>query len=200
MIIYKKEDIDKIERIKNIKLINSICGIRSVHLIGTKSNDDVSNLAIFSSVTHLGSRPPLLSFVSRPSDTVKRDTITNIKQNKYYTINSVEKNCFIKAHQTSGKYESHISEFTACGLNEEYINGFHAPFVDDSKIKLGMKFINSIPIKENNTELVIGEIIFIKMHSSIIEENFQDSVSIIGLNSYYKHKKISELEYVRIKK
>ena len=75
------------QRVERLKLINSVCGIRGVHLIGSRSNDNVSNLAIFSSVTHLGSNPSLLGFICRPSKEVKRDTLTNILSNKFYTIN-----------------------------------------------------------------------------------------------------------------
>ena len=200
MIVFNKKNISQLERIQKLKLINSICGIRGVHLIGTKSENENTNLAIFSSVSHLGSNPPLLSFISRPSDKIKRDTITNIKKTNFYTINSVDTSFFINAHQTSGKYDSNISEFQSCGLYEEYLDNFYAPFVKESQVKIGMRFVNSIFIKENKTELVIGEIIFIKMNSNIIEENFRESVSIIGLNSYYKHDKIQELDYVRIEK
>ena len=55
--IITKNDISKYERVKRLKLINSICGLRGVHLIGTKSNDNISNLAIFSSVAHLEVTP-----------------------------------------------------------------------------------------------------------------------------------------------
>ena len=92
-----------------MKLINSICGIRGVHLIGTKSPDNITNLAIFSSVVHLGSNPSLLGFVSRPSEKVKRDTIANIMSTNYYTINSIHEGILDKAHKTSGKYLSSIS-------------------------------------------------------------------------------------------
>ena len=122
--IITKDDIKCLERVKRLKLINSICGIRSVHLIGTFSEKN-TNLAIFSSVTHLGSDPALLSFISRPSNIVRRDTISNIKKHKYYTINSVCHDMLDSAHQTSCKYDRDKSEFDACGFQEKYINNFH---------------------------------------------------------------------------
>ena len=77
--IITKDDIKCLERVERLKLINSICGVRSVHLIGTFSKTN-TNLAIFSSVTHLGSDPALISFISRPSNIIRRDTISNIKK------------------------------------------------------------------------------------------------------------------------
>ena len=197
--IITKNDISKYERVKRLKLINSICGLRGVHLIGTKSNDNISNLAIFSSVAHLGSYPPLLSMVSRPSDLVKRNTIKNIINTKYYSINSVEKKIFKKAHKTSGKFSEAVSEFNECKLTEEYLNNFHSPFVKESNIKIGMKLLDIVEVKHNKTYIIIGEIELIKTKFRNLERNFENSAAVIGLNTYYESKKIDELEYVRIK-
>ena len=53
---YTKKDIESLERIKRLNIINSIAGIRPANLIGTTGNS-VSNLAIFSSVMHIGACP-----------------------------------------------------------------------------------------------------------------------------------------------
>tara|TARA_B100000579_G_C22593276_1_gene739075 strand:+ start:224 stop:820 length:597 start_codon:yes stop_codon:yes gene_type:complete len=195
--IIRKFDLDKYDRIKRLKLINAICGIRSVHLIGSKSINNNSNLAIFSSVNHLGSNPALLSFISRPANIVNRDTLSNIKQTKHFTINSIEENIIKNAHQTSGKYHSDKSEFQACNIQEQYIDAFPAPFVANSNIKIGLKFLESIIIKHNQTELVIGEITLIKTRYKNLEKNFNKTLSIIGLNSYYSHHKAIDLPYVK---
>ena len=197
--IITKNDISKYERVKRLKLINSICGLRGVHLIGTKSKDNISNLAIFSSVAHLGSYPPLLSMISRPSDLVKRNTMRNIINTKYYTINSIEKKIYKNAHKTSGKYPEDISEFKECNLSELYMNNFYPPFVKESNIKIGMKLLDIIKVKHNKTYIIIGEIELIKTKFKNLERNFDNSTAVIGLNTYYESKKINDLEYVRVK-
>ena len=83
-----KEDINKMDKIRRLNLINSCTGYKSANLIVTKSENGVSNVAIFSSVTHIGSNPPMISFVTRPLS-VKRDTYNNIKENGYFTVNHV---------------------------------------------------------------------------------------------------------------
>ena len=196
--IITSNDISKYERVKRLKLINSICGIRGIHLIGTKCKNNISNLAIFSSVAHLGSYPPLLSMVSRPSDLIKRNTIKNIIDTKYYSINSIEKKIYKNAHKTSGKYPEEISEFKECNLDEEYINNFYAPFVKESNIKIGMKLLDILEVKSNKTYIIIGEIKLIKTRFKNLERNFKNTTAIIGLNTYYESKKINDLEYVRV--
>ena len=113
------DEINKLDKVKRLKLINSITGVKSANLIGTKSNDGITNLAIFSSVVHLGSKPPLLGFITRTSQKVKRNTLENIISTKKYTINQIQKEFIKKAHYTSAKFSENESEFKMCNLNEE---------------------------------------------------------------------------------
>ena len=57
---FSKKDIINASRIHRLNLINSITGIKPANLIGTISKDGHTNLAIFSSVIHLGSNPALI--------------------------------------------------------------------------------------------------------------------------------------------
>ncbi len=67
-------------------LINSLAGVRQAILIGTKSKDGCSNLAIFNSLIHIGASPPLWGFICRP-EIVKRDTLNNILENIIVRLN-----------------------------------------------------------------------------------------------------------------
>ena len=64
-----KFDFDKIkglEKIYRLNLINSCTGYKSANLIGSIDKEGNTNLAIFSSITHLGSDPAMIGFVLRP--------------------------------------------------------------------------------------------------------------------------------------
>ena len=80
---FNLEDIKAFSKIYRLNMINSVTGYKSANMIGTKSNSGRENVAIFSSITHLGSDPALLHFTLRPN-TVPRDTYKNIKE-KYLT-------------------------------------------------------------------------------------------------------------------
>ena len=69
MKVFDAVDIKSMSKIFRLNLINSITGIKPANLIGTKSKDNLENLAIFSSVVHLGSNHALLGPVcqSKPS-------------------------------------------------------------------------------------------------------------------------------------
>jgi len=116
------------EQRKRAQLINSISGFRSVALIGTIDTQGQTNLAIFSSIVHLGSNPPLLGFIMRP-DSVERHTLTNIMDTGFYTINHIHQKMYEQAHQTSARYPKTMSEFDATQLTPLFKEGFMAPFL-----------------------------------------------------------------------
>ena len=99
MIGISKENFSTWNKIPKINLINSCMGYKSANLIGTQSKDGSTNLAIFSSVTHLGSDPALLGFIVRPT-TVPRHTYANIKETEYLTVNSITETMIEEAHHT----------------------------------------------------------------------------------------------------
>ena len=154
---YSEKQINSMEKIYRLNLINSCTGYKSANLIGTYSNEGVQNLAVFSSITHLGSNPALLSFIVRPT-VVPRDTYKNIITNKFFTVNHIHKDDIEDAHHTSARYPPSLSEFDMTKLESEYLDDFPAPFVKSSKIKFGCKYLNEYDIKENNTIMVVASI------------------------------------------
>ena len=199
---FNSTDIDKLERIYRINLINAISGFKSVNLIGTKSAEGEPNVAVFSSVIHMGSNPPLLGFIMRPLPH-KRDTYPNLKSTGQYTINHVTTDIYQQAHQTSAKYAKGISEFEECGLTEEYLNGFDAPFVKECSIKIGLSFVEEYPIKANNTILVIGKVEHLIVPENIIEDSGHlniheaNTLTMSGLDTYFKTEKLGRMAYAR---
>ena len=200
--IVKKEEIYSWDSKFRLKFINSLSGYKAVHLIGTKSKNGDSNLAIFNSIVHISSDPPQIGFIMRPL-TVKRDTYQNIIETEYFTISHVHKSFIDQAHFTSIKLAANQSEFELCNLKEEYISHFHAPFVKESTIKIGLKLVENIEIKESKCRLIIGEIQFVNTDEDYIEDDGQlnlekaNDVCITGLNQYSSVKKMKNIPYAR---
>lgn len=200
--IITSSEIIKMESRYRANLFNTLSGYKSANLIGTISEDNITNLAIFNSVIHLGAHPPLMGFILRPT-TVERHTYDNIKTAGYYTFNHVNENIIEKAHQTSAKYDRQISEFKACGLTEEFNQNFKAPFVAESIIKIGLKFKEEILIPSNNTILMVGEIQLVQIEEELIEEDGSidlskaKTITISGLDTYLRAEKLIKLSYAR---
>ena len=84
---------------------------------------------MFSSVTHVGSNPPILGFICRPT-TVTRDTYTNIKETGFYTINHIQESNF-----KEGQYEL---VFFVDDYFKKITETPKIPFLDDVVIKFGI--------------------------------------------------------------
>jgi flavin reductase (DIM6/NTAB) family NADH-FMN oxidoreductase RutF len=199
-----KQDIEASSRIKRLNLINSVTGIKPANLIGTKSNTGQSNLAIISSVMHLGSNPALIGFIFRPQHESPRDSYLNIKENGEFTINHVPPTHIENAHYTSAKFPKEVSEFLRCGFTEEYLPNFNAPFVKESLLKIGLKLVDEIPITINQTILMIGEIEHLVFPDYMMDSEgnldleLTNTVGVGGLNTYYNVKKNSTFPYAHL--
>jgi flavin reductase (DIM6/NTAB) family NADH-FMN oxidoreductase RutF len=193
------------ERRERAAFINSLSGFKSASLIGTTDSKGNNNVAIFSSVVHIGSNPALIGFISRP-DSSSRHTLENILETQCFTINHIHSSIYKQAHQSSARYPKEISEFDAVGLSPEFSSLIPAPYVKESHIKYGLQFVEKYDISINNTILVIGKVleIFIPTdclltHGALDIEK-ADSISISGLDSYHRTVKLGRLSYAKPEK
>ncbi len=204
MISLDKKDIDNLAYVKKINLVNSVTGYKSANLIGTKSKAGITNVAVFSSVTHFGSSPAILGFVLRPT-TVIRDTYDNIKETGVFTINPIFKSKIKDAHHTSAKYPKEVSEFDKTVLEEEYKDNWEAPFVKEAPIQIAMNYLEEYEIKANGTILVLAEIVKLHVREDLLEEDYLinltkgEIAAINGLDTYAVPTNNLRLNYQRPK-
>jgi flavin reductase (DIM6/NTAB) family NADH-FMN oxidoreductase RutF len=197
-----KEAIARMEKVPRLNLVNSCTGYKSTNLIATKSIDGQSNVAIFSSVTHLGSEPPLIGFIMRPT-TVPRDTYKNIKETGYFSVNHVTVDMIEDAHHTSANYDLGISEFDKTNLKEEYKTDIEIPFVKGSPVQLYCKYVNEYYIKENDTIHIVAsieELFFdeeLQHEDGWLQIDKGNVIALNGLDGYCLPKLVDRFQYAR---
>ncbi len=190
------------EQLKKVQLATSLPGVKPICLVGTKSLTGTTNLAPFSSITHLGSNPMLIGMVTRP-DTVDRHTLRNILNIESWTLNHVHREILEQAHQCSARYPSETSEFTAVGLSEEFHPEILAPFVRQSRVKYALSLEDIVDIKANNTKLVIGRVqLIITPESSLQADGGIDlieteTLASTALDTYFSISKVAQLPYAK---
>ena len=203
MTFFSEEDILQMPKVKRLNIINSITGIKPANLISTIDERNRHNLAIFSSVVHLGSNPALIGFILRPQEKIRRHTYENILENGYYTINHLPNHKTLEGHYTSAKFDKETSEYDVCHFTPEFQHEFPVPYVKESFLKMGLKHVESIPVNYNGTVMIVGKILQVYVaKSSLSEEGYINleeakSVGISGLNTYYDLKKIASYPYAR---
>ena len=205
MAFFNFDDIQDLDKIYKINLINSCSGFKSANLLGSISSQGVANVAVFSSVTHLGSNPPTLGFILRPT-TVPRDTYKNIKESGVFTINHIYEEIIEDAHHTSAKYPENVSEFDVTKLEDEYKGDFKAPFVKGSPVQMSMKFIEEVYVSSNDVMLIVAQIQELYIHDNLLQKDGLINLSegniatINGLDTYAIPKFKKQLSYQRPKK
>ena len=199
---FTKEAIQELPKIPRLNLINSCTGYKSANLIATKTANGVSNVAVFSSITHLGSDPALLGFILRPT-TVPRNTYKNIKDLGFFTVNHITETMIADAHHSSANYEEHVSEFDKTNLEETYYEGISIPFVKGSPVQILCKYLNEYEIKENGTIHIIASIEELFVEENLIQKDHwlrldeENVVTINGLDGYCIPKLVDRFDYAR---
>ncbi|GAB3223321.1 flavin reductase [Hymenobacter seoulensis] len=195
-------DVANLEKVYRLNLINAVTGFKSANLLGTYNAEGQTNLAIISSVVHLGSNPALLGLVMRPPS-VPRHSYDNIRATGYYTLNHVHAGIMKQAHLTSANFAREVSEFEACGLTPAYHDGFLAPYVQESKLRLGLKLVQEVPIEVNGTVLFIGSVEHLYLPEGVVRTDGSldlagaETVCLSGLDTYYTATPVGRYGYAR---
>ncbi len=197
-----KEEIEQLEKRYRTTFINSLAGFRQAVLVGTRSKQGVTNLAIFNSLIHLGAHPAFFGLISRP-DSVPRHTLQNIIDTGVYTLNFIKADQYKQAHQTSARYDEGISEFDQVGFTPLYLPGFSAPFAEEAVVKIAMKFEENIPVKINGTSLIVGSITQVDIPDELVlDDGFvnltaADVLISQGLDAYFTANEKGRLPYAK---
>lgn len=199
---FSAEEIADLDKVSRLNLINSCTGYKSANLIGTLHEDGTPNVAVFSSVTHMGSNPPLLGFIVRPTS-VPRDTYANLKRTGSFTVNHITSHMIADAHMTSARYEQGDSEFEHTSLTAVFEDGVDVPFVAGSPVRLLCRYENEYAIQENGTILIVATILRIDCKPELLHEDLwiqldrADVVSVTGVDGYALPKIIDRFSYAR---
>ena len=171
-------DIAGMELLARVQFATSLPGAKPISLIGSMDHAGQTNLAPFSSILHLGSSPCLLGMVSRP-DLVDRHTLANLSETRAWTINHLHPGIVDAAHQCSARYPKEISEFDATGLTPHFEPGFAAPFVAESRFRIGMELEHIIHIPANDTKLIVGRVVLVQVVDGALTDH--GGIDLMGL-------------------
>jgi len=195
-------DIGRMDKFARVQFATSLPGAKPISLIGTTDSVGQTNLAPFSSVVHLGSEPCLLGMISRP-DLVDRHTLANLMETRCWTINHLHPEILDAAHQCSARYPKTVSEFDATGLTPHFEPGFTAPFVSESRFRIGLKLEDVIAIPANGTKLIVGRVVLVQVsenhlldHGSV-DLTALDCLASTSLDTYFTLHPLARLAHAK---
>ncbi len=174
-------------------LIHCLSDTISLNFIGTCDKAGKTSLTPFSQVFHLTANPPTLGILFRPP-TVIRHTLENILETGLFTLNHVSSQYYKEAPNASSGCEE--SESRTVDIRAIILEGFQAPFVAESPLKLGCKLIESQLFQLNQTVLVTGSIEHIYVDDKglrpdgTLDLTLLDTVTSSGVDKYNVGKNI----------
>lgn len=198
------QDIAAMDKLVRVQFANSLPGPKPISLVGSIDSEGRTNLAPFSTVTHLGSNPALIGLVSRP-DLVDRHTLSNILETKSYTINHVHPDIVEQAHHCSARYPRDASEFETTGLKAHFEENIPAPFVAESRFRFALELAETIPITANDTILIVGKVILVQVPDQHLAEDGSIDLPALGslastaLDTYFELSHLTRLPYAKPK-
>ena len=196
--------IEKLDTRIRAALINSLPSVKPALLLGTQSANDQSNLCVINSCFHIGAHPALLGFVLRPNpDGVERHSLDNILESQQMTLNAITDDMVSRAHHTSARFPRNVSEFDACGFSEFYREGFNAPFVSESPLKIALQLAEHQLLAINGTHLIIGAVDYLEFADTAWREDgsldlaTMGIVGCVGLDSYHGIREGRQFAYAK---
>lgn len=151
---YSYESIIQADRSWRINFINCLIGPKNLHLLVTRNLNGTYNAAIFNSGLHIGSSPPYVGFLLRPT-TVPRHTYENLMHYPFATMNAVSSDFYERAHATHIKLPYGESEIGHCGLTPQWEENEDLPYIAESPLKARLRFVEEHLLAINQTRLTI---------------------------------------------
>ncbi|MCX7651640.1 MAG: flavin reductase family protein [Bacteroidia bacterium] len=151
---YTYEELLQAQRTWRINFINCLIGAKNLHLLVTRNTNQTYNAAILNSGIHIGSSPPYVGFLLRPT-TVPRHTYENLRLYPFATMNAVSSDFYERAHATHGKFPYGESEIERCGLSLRWEEGEDMPYVAESPLRVRVRFVEEHLLAVNQTRLLV---------------------------------------------
>ena len=196
-----RADIDALDKRHRTHFVNGLSGFKGVNLLASVDEAGHANLALMSSVFHVGAAPPLLGLLVRPHS-VPRHSLENLLATGVYTLNHVDRHIYERAHRTSARWPRERSEFDACGLTRERTAAVAAPYVAESPLAIALALVERHTLV-NDTVLVVGEVREVRLAREVRAPDGQldlaalGVVSACGLDEYHETRPLARLPYAK---
>jgi flavin reductase (DIM6/NTAB) family NADH-FMN oxidoreductase RutF len=104
----------------------------------------------------------------------KKDTLRNIEETKEFVVNIVTEKLAEQTERSSEDLPPESDEFTFTGLTPTPSTHTGAPRVTESPLAMECRLLQSIPIGESSSTLVLGEVICIHADDNILTDGLPD--------------------------
>ncbi len=197
-----REGIDALDKTVRTNLVNSLSGYKGVNLLGTADAAGHTNLALLTSVIHVGAAPPLMGMLMRPH-TVPRHSLENLLDTGCWTLNAVTRDMHRAAHLASARWPREVSEFDGVGLTPAWSDGHAAPYVAESPVQIGLTLAEQ-HVLGNGCIFVVGAVVRVRLGPDALAADGQLDLNALklvaasGLDEYHVAESLGRLPYAKV--
>lgn len=145
------------------KLLASTIVPRPIAWVTTVDQMGISNAAPFSFFNMMGSEPPIVALgIQHSADGSAKDTLRNIREQKIFGINLVNRDDAELMNLTSRDYDVSVDELKEHQI--EVIAGdlLPIPLIASSPVKMECRLYQEIPTGENQA-VILGEVVMLHL-------------------------------------
>jgi len=165
---------------------------RPISLTTTVSPDGIRNAAPFSFFNMVSHSPPMVSLSFSPPKLGghRKDTLANIESTGEFVVNIVGYDIAEAQDRCSETYGPEIDEIALTGLTAVPSQLVAPPRIAESRASFECRAINILPLPESRSTLVIGRVVMMHLHRSIlladhrIDHAALDAIGRMTGNSY----------------
>jgi flavin reductase (DIM6/NTAB) family NADH-FMN oxidoreductase RutF len=157
---------------------------RPIAWVSTESVEGRANLAPYSYFTAVGSNPPTLAFCpANRADGTAKDTLANIERTGEFVVNIVSFELSNEMNQSSADYDSHESEFEACGIQATPSLRVRPPRVAEARahVECRLHSVVKLGTGPGGANLVIGRIVAIHIDDKVLDETGHADPELLDL-------------------
>jgi flavin reductase (DIM6/NTAB) family NADH-FMN oxidoreductase RutF len=141
------------------KLLVGVVVPRPVAWVTTVNAQGVVNLAPFSAFTYVSVKPPMIGINCGRKAGVRKDTGTNILEQREFVAHIADVSLVEPLHQSSFEYPPEVSEVAELGLETLPCDCVRTPRLAIAPIALECRFVSSTPYGVTGAEFMVGEIV-----------------------------------------
>lgn len=164
-------DPSELDNVSVYKLLAGSVLPRPIAWVSTRSQDGILNLAPFSFFTVASRQPPMLAISIGPrtdGEEYAKDTLTNIRETKEFTINIVSVELANAMFETAKNHPPEVDEFIRANVTASDCEFIKAPRVAEAKIAMECTVEKILEL--GSDYLVIGQ-----MHRYHVEDELIDN-------------------------
>ena len=178
------------------KLLTGAIIPRPIGWISTISDDGIPNLAPFSFFNVVGDDPPHVMFSTAHSNDHKKDTLTNVLQNKQFVVNMVTEEIVEQMNITGQNVPHDVNEFELASLTPVGSSLIKPPRVKESPIAFECELVHHYTLENHKfggATIVIGRIVMFHFDDAVLLEDHK-----INLDTYKPVSRLAGANYSKL--